>query len=221
MSGLAGAGLAAVPLLAVGLGCASLSGAPSASDPAIAACTTPLAVRLRFLEQHLEAEALYARRWWALWNGVHGGGIVVSGALAAIEDGRGERAGHVVDVAKAGIGLTENLLAPPIVKEALRELRVVDLASPGGCENRLAQAEGLLQRAAEQARRERRAWLPHLSNLALNLAGALIVAEGYHEGSGWSSGALGLVMGEIQIWTFPARAEKILAEYRRRYPHDF
>ena len=24
--------------------------------------------------------------------------------------------------------------------------------------------------------------------------------------------------GEIQIWTFPARADEILAEYRRRYP---
>jgi hypothetical protein len=46
------------------------------------------------------------------------------------------------------------------------------------------------------------------------------VAEGFHEGSGWSSGALGLVVGEIEIWTYPARAEKILEEYRRRYRQD-
>ena len=214
------AGLAAVSLLAVGLGCASLSAPPTAPDPAIARCPPPLAVRLRFLEQHLEGEARYARRWWAVWNVVHGGGIVVSGSLAGIEHGRGERAGHVVDAAKAGIGLTQNLLGPPIAKDALLQLRTVDLASPGGCERRIADAETLLLRAAEQARRERRAWWPHLSNLALNLVGAWIVAEGFHEGSGWSSGALGLVVGEIQIWTFPARADEILAEYRRRYPHD-
>jgi hypothetical protein len=207
-------------LLTVGVGCASISGPPSPPDPAISRCPPPLAVRLRFLEERIAKEALYARRWWTLWTGVHGGGLAVSGALAAIEDGRGQRASHVVDAAKASIGLTRNLLSAPIARDALTEIRRVDLAAPGGCEQRLAHAEGLLVRAAEQAHRERRSWLPHLSNLALNLIGAAIVAEGYHEGSGWSSGALGLVVGEIEIWTYPARAEKILEEYRRRYRHD-
>jgi hypothetical protein len=106
-----------------------------------------------------------------------------------------------------------------LAKDETLALRRVDHAAPGGCERRVALAEGLLERAAEQARRERRAWLPHLSNLALNLVGAWIVAESFHEGSGWSSGALGLVIGEIRIWTYPSRAERILAEYRRRFQY--
>ena len=216
----AGIGTTIAGLLAGSFGCASVGGPPSPPDPALARCPPQLAVRLRFLEERLEGEARYARRWWAVWNGVHGGGIVVSGSLAAIEDGRGERADHVVGAVQAGIGLAQNLLEPPLAKDALRELQSVDPAAPGGCERRLAQAEGLLQRAAEQARRERRSWWPHLSNLALNLVGALIVAEGFDEGSGWGSGALGLVVGEVQIWTFPARSEKILEEYRRRYPEE-
>jgi hypothetical protein len=219
MDGRARAGTTALLLLFAGLGCASISGPPSPPDPAISRCPPPLAVRLRFLEERIADEALYAQRYWTFWTGVHGGGLAVSAGMAAIEDGRGQRANHVVNAAKAGIGLTRDLLSPPLAKDALREMRGVDLAAPGGCEQRLAYAEGLLVRAAEQAHRERRSWLPHLSNLALNLIGALIVAEGYHEGSGWSSGALGLVVGEIEIWTYPARAEKILEEYRRRYRH--
>ena len=207
-------------LLVVSFGCAAVSAPPSAPDPAIARCPPELAVKVRFLEQRLEGEARYARRWWTVWNGVHGAGIVVSGSLAGIEDGRGERAGHVVDAAKAGIGLAQNLLTPPLAKDALRQLRSFDLAAPGGCQRRITEAEGLLVRAAEQARHERRSWWPHLSNLALNLVGAWIVAESFDEGSGWSSGALGLVVGELQIWTYPARSERILEEYRRRYPQE-
>jgi hypothetical protein len=212
--------LAIATALLAGLGCASLSSPPSIPDPAVARCPTPITVRLRVLEQRIEQEAHYAGRWWAVWNGVYGAGIVVSGSLAAIEDGRGQRASRAVDVAKSGIGLTQNLLDPPLAKDALRELRNVDPETPGGCQRRLADAEGLLLRAAEQARRERDSWLPHLSNLALNLVGAAIVAEGYHEGGGWSAGALGVVVGEIRIWTYPARAESIIIEYRRRYPPD-
>jgi len=75
-----------------------------------------------------------------------------------------------------------------------------------------------LHRAARQAHEERRSWRAHVGNLALNLAGAIVVAEGFDEGSGWGSGALGIVVGEIRIWTYPWQAERALAEYERRFP---
>jgi hypothetical protein len=81
----------------------------------------------------------------------------------------------------------------------------------------LARAEAQLERAVHDAHAERRSWLPHLGNLALNLAGALVVAEGFDEGSGWGSGALGFVVGEIRIWTYPWQAESTLEEYRERF----
>jgi hypothetical protein len=199
-------------------GCAALGGGPlPPPDPAIAQCAPPLAARLRFLESHLAEHARYARRWWNAWNGVYVGGIVVSGALAGIEDGRGERADQAVDAAKSVIGLTHNLIDPPTAREGVEPLRAIDTDSPAGCERRLAFAEELLRRHAEDARHERRRWLPHLGNLALNLAGALIVAEGFDEGSGWSSGAIGFVVGEIRIWTYPHQAERTLEEYERRF----
>lgn len=143
----------------------------------------------------------------------------LGGALAGFEDERGERADHAVSAAKSAIGLSRNLLAPPTAKEGVEPLRAIETTSPLGCERRLALAEELLRRHVEDARDERRSWRPHLANLALNLVGALIVAEGYDEGSGWGSGALGFVVGEVRIWTYPAQAQDTLEEYERRFRH--
>jgi hypothetical protein len=208
---------AALVLLA-GSGCATLTGpAEVAMDPALERCDGESGERLRYLEPKLGGQAVYAKRWWMAWNVIHGGGIVFSGALAATEHGRGERASEAVDAVKGAIGLSENLLHPPLAKQGTAALASIDPSSPEGCARRLALAEALLYGAAEQSHRERRTFLPHVANLALNLIGALVVAEGFHEGSGWGSGALGLVIGEVQIWTYPWQAERTLREYRARF----
>ena len=75
-----------------------------------------------------------------------------------------------------------------------------------------------MRRATEQAHVERMTWRPHLANLALNLAGALIVAEGFDEGTGWASGAIGFAIGEVRIFTYPWQARGTLDEYGRRFP---
>ena len=210
---------ACVLALAACLGCATWNeaGPPPRLD-VVDRCDAATASRLHFLEGRLARHARYAKRWWRAWNAVYGGGIVFSGALAGIEDGRGERANHVVEAVKSGIGLTHNFVAPPVVRDAPERLTAIDTAAPDGCARRLVQAEEILYRAAEQAHRERRAWRPHLANLALNLGGAAIVAEGFHEGTGWSSGALGLVFGEVHIWSFPWQAVDTLRDYERRFP---
>jgi hypothetical protein len=202
------------------LGCATWNEAGPAPrrDFAVDRCDADTAARLRFLEGRLARHARYASRWWNAWNVVYGGGIAVSGTLAGVEDGRGERADHAVGAAKSAIGLTRSLVAPPVVRDAPALLRAIDPSAPDGCARRLARAEELLERAAEQARRERRAWLPHLSNLALNLVGAVIVAEGFDEGSGWGSGALGLVVGEIRLWSYPWQAGETRRDYEARFP---
>lgn len=188
-------------------------------DPALLRCEAHVASRLRFLEPRLDSHARYARRWWWAWNGVFGGGIVFGAASAASADGRGERANQGVDAVKSVIGLAQNVLAPPVAREGVEALRALDPSRPGACAERLARAEDLLARAAQDAR-GRRGWRPHLANLALNLAGAVIVAEGFDEGTGWSSGLIGLVVGEIEIWSRPWQAEATLEEYERRFPAD-
>lgn len=201
-------------------GCATHRASPlRMPDPALDRCEAPVTARLRFLERRLDAHARYARRWWWAWNGVFGGGLAFAAASAATEDGRGARANQAVDAVKSAIGLTQNLVDPPPAREGVEALRAIDPSRPGACAERLARAEDLLARAVHDARR-RRTWRPHLVNLALNLAGALIVAEGFHEGTGYSSGALGIVVGEIEIWSRPWQAEATLEEYERRFPAE-
>ena len=91
-------------------------------------------------------------------------------------------------------------------------------STPEGCAQRLARAEQILRENAARSRRERRSWIPHAGNLALNLAGAVIVAKAFDESSGWASGALGFAVGEARIWSYPWQARGALTEYERRFP---
>ena len=108
------------------------------------------------------------------------------------------------------IGLAENLIRPPRAKDGTRDLSKIATSTPAGCAQRLARAEEILRENAAQAH-ERISWKAHAGNVALNLAGALVVAEGFgDEKSAWQSGALGFVVGEGRIWSYPWHARSTL-----------
>ena len=119
---------------------------------------------------------------------------------------------------KAGVGLTDNLLRPTPDKDGTRELRTIPTSDAQGCARRLARAEEILRENAADSHKRRFSWKAHAANLGLNLAGALIVAKGFDEPSGWTSGALGLAVGEGRIWSYPWQAPGVLSEYERRFP---
>jgi hypothetical protein len=208
--------------LALCFGCAAFhQGAPLPQpDGALAACAGSVGARLQYLEPRLAAHASYADRWWWIWNGVHATGLVYGGAMAGVEDDGGERALSAVDATKSAIGLAEGILDPPVLREGIDGVTAISVASADGCTTRLRAAEELLYAAAEEAHEERRGWLGHAGNLALNLIGALVVAEGFDEPSGWGAGALGLLVGEIELWSYPWHAEGTAREYERRFPRD-
>jgi len=177
-------------------------------------CDADTEQRLQYLEDHLAGGRRYANVWWQTWNGVYGAGI--AGARAGLTGDSGKRADHVVSAVKAGVGLADNLLRPPPAR-----LGASELAAAGGeesCAERLGRAEDLLRRNAADARKRRFSWRPHLGNLALNAAGAVIVAEGFDENRGWASGAVGLAVGELRIWSYPWQADGAWKEYQRRFP---
>jgi hypothetical protein len=213
---------AAALALATLAGCATM---PADSDlpppsPAIAGCDPAIAMRLSYLEPRLASHAEYANRWWWIWNSVHAIGLVYGGVNAGIEDDGGERAQGAVDATKSAIGLARGVLDPPALRDGYGLVEDVDTGTPQGCLQRLHAAEELLYTAAEQAHEERRGWTRHVGNLGLNTAGAAIVAEGFDEPSGWGSGALGFVVGEIEIWTYPWHAERTARDYEARFPRD-
>jgi len=194
------------------------SRADEATDPALERCTGDTGERLRYLESHLDGKRTYADRWWKTWSAVYVGGIVVEGTRAGLTGDGGERADHIVTALKSGIGLTQNLLRPPPARLGTRDLGQVSTSTPDGCAQRLARAEAILRENAQASQKNRFAWRPHLGNLALNTAGAVIVAEGFHEDRGWISGAVGLAVGELRIWTYPWQAGSAWKEYQRRFP---
>ncbi len=197
---------------------AAAARAGDGADPALERCDRDTADRLRFLESHLDEKSGYAEGYWVGWTAVYSAGIAVQGARAGLDDDAGKRADAIVSVVKAGVGLTDNLLRPPPAKDGTRELHTISTSDAGGCARRLARAEEILRENAADSRRRRFSWKAHAGNLAINLAGALIVAEGFDESSGWTSGALGLAVGEGRIWSYPWHAPGALAEYERRFP---
>jgi len=204
-----------VPMLLAALP-ASRAKAGANGDPE--SCTGDTGERLQFLEGDLDDKRTYADRWWKAWSAVYVAGIAVEGTSAGLADDSGARADHVVSAAKAGIGLTHNLLRPPPARLGTRDLEQISTRTEDGCTERLARAEAILRENAEASRKNRFAWKPHLANLALNLGGAVIVAEGFHEPRGWASGAVGLAVGELRIWTYPWQADGAWKEYQRRFP---
>lgn len=188
------------------------------SDAALERCGGDVGARLRFLEGRLEGDQRYASLWWKSWTAVYVGGIAVQGTRAAFEEEQGKRADFIVTAAKSSIGLARNLWSPPPARLGADELAGIPTDTPAGCADRLAAAEAILRRNAEDSRDERRSWIPHLSNFGLNLAGALIVAEGFDESAGWISGAVGFAVGEGRIWSYPWQAQSGLEEYERRFP---
>jgi hypothetical protein len=187
-------------------------------DPALERCAGDTGARLRFLEASLAGDRRYADLWWKGWTSVFAGGVVVQGTRAGFEGDEGQRADLIVSAAKAGIGLARSLWSPPPARLGASELASISTATPAGCEERRARAEAILRRNAEKTASERRSWIPHAANLGLNLAGALIVAEGFDEQDGWVSGAIGFAVGEGRIWSYPWQAENALAAYERRFP---
>jgi hypothetical protein len=188
------------------------------TDAALDRCERDTRDRLQFLESRLDSNGTYANGWWIGWTAVYSAGIAVEGARAGLTDDGGKRADAVVSAVKAGIGLTDNFVRPPPAKRGTRELRTISTSEPDGCARRLARAEEILHENAADSRKRRFSWKAHAANLGLNLAGALIVAKGFDESSGWTSGAVGLVVGEGRIWSYPWQPPGVLAEYERRFP---
>jgi hypothetical protein len=210
-----GRALFAAALLALGT---SARAQESRAEAALERCTGEVAGRLRFLEASLEGDRRYADLWWKGWSAVYAGGLLVQGTRAAFEEEQGKRADLIVTAAKSGIGLARDWWSPPPGRLGTSELAGLPTDTPEDCAERLARAEELLRRNAEDSRDARRSWLPHLFNFGLNLAGAVIVAEGFDESAGWASGALGFAVGEGRIWSYPWQAQSRLTEYERRFP---
>ncbi len=218
--GRAGAGsiVAALALL-----CASLVRADP--PPADAAPTDPLAelsdeeiaAREVFLEKRLRRNGRLAAAWQMGWASFYGAGFLVQTGRAVIAQSAAERADLVVSASKAIVGVVARVARPPREMQGMRPLLELPSATRLDRTNRLLVAEALLQKDARDSD-HRFHWLGHTVNAVTNLVGGLIVWLGYHDlARAAESTAIGLAVGEVQIWTQPWQGKRAWAEYRRSY----
>jgi hypothetical protein len=188
-----------------------------ADDAGYTRCSAGTSERLRFIEDRLEERRPYANYWWIGWTGFYGIGTVVQSVRAGVEDDDSKQADLVVSAAKAVIGTTRLFFWPPTARSGADAMRVVAASDESQCRERLRVGEELLRKNARESKR-RWNWVPHTINIGLNVAGGIIVHEGWDDPSrAWRSAGIGIAVGEAMIFSHPWKADGDLADYESRF----
>ena len=208
--------LAAVLIVLAALPCRAEEPAP----PVLRLSDAELAARLGFLEERLEAGRPTALAWQWGWTGFYGASLVLNGGYAAVAEDGDDRVRAVVDTVKSGVALAQTLRLvrdPLPANVGAAPMRAVPGDGRAARLERLAVGERLLLASAERA--DTRYDLGrHLLVLGGNLlGGAAILALGNAQDAAQST-AIGIAVGEAQIWSQPWRAPNDLRDYRARFP---
>ncbi len=173
--------------------------------------------RIAFVGERLDADAHGARVWMWGWGLGYTGLALGQAGLALTRDDEGERVELYVGAAKSVLGLVPVLL---VRSPALHDAGTLKVRAAGGGSDRCAVAaeagEMLERSAADEA--FARSFLAHTANVLVNGGGMLIVGLGYDR---WVTGALGaavgIAIGEVNIFTRPTAALRGRADYAARW----
>jgi hypothetical protein len=162
--------------------------------------------RVDKLESSLDGNRKNMRLWNGTWFAVYTTTAVAQGVFAAVTDDEDLRVINTIGGIKSAIAAA----AIPIIGVKTRRFK----RTGDTCAD-LTRAEAVL---AENVRlhAKGRKWLKHAGVVALNGAQLLVMGLGYDL---WVRGAvgagIGLVVGEIQIYTQPMGSRKLLRDYQR------
>lgn len=199
-------------LLVVGGACADQARAQD-----FGRCSGGTAERLSFIEQRLEERQPYARYWWMGWTSFYSLGMVIQSVRSPFEGDDSRQADFVVSAVKASFGVTRLLLWPPNSRLGADPMYVVEPVDESACRERLRLGEELMRKNARESE-SRWDWRRHVANVAINVGGALIVAEGYGDPwRGWRSAGIGIAVGEVFTFSMPWKADDDLAEYDSKF----
>ncbi len=208
---------ALVGLSFVVMGTVAAATAAHADEAGLGSCSGGTAERLTFIEDRLEERKPYAKYHWMGWTGFYGIGMVYQSAQAAGERDNSKQADLVVSAAKASIGVTRLLIWPPKAKEGAAAMRVVAPSDESACRERLRIGEELLRKNARESQ-GRWDWKRHAFNVGLNVAGGLIVSEGWDDPlRAWRAAGIGTAVGEVFIFSHPWKADDDLVEYEQKF----
>ena len=183
---------------------------PGAPSPSI---DKELELRLDYIEERLDAGKRHAQYWQNGWTGFYSVSAVAQTVLWLDADNNDDRINYVVGAIKTTGGLVDMLLRPLPGRYGADQIRALEAPSA----KRLDQAEELLQATARRAQ-EKTTWKPHLKVLGVNLLGGAAILAFGDEGDALISTALGIAVGEANIWTQPTQPIADLQDYQNRFP---
>lgn len=174
-------------------------------------------LRTEFIESRLEEDRRHAEYWQYGWSTFYAVSAVAQTALWIDADNNDDRVNYSIGAVKSVGGLVDILLRPHPGRHGATPLLDLPQETAEQKHARLERSETLLRASAERAA-SRYTWKPHIKIVGVNLiAGALIAAFG-DEGDALTSTAIGIAIGEANIWTQPTRTETDWREYQQQFP---
>ncbi len=169
--------------------------------------------RLAFLETRFRAQQTYARYWQTGFTSAWATGAVLGTVEASLSSEPDNRVPAIVTAAKAAIGTTKLLVSPHPARLGAAPLEIQRETRRATLEARVRAGERQLL-AIEHKAHERRSWVAHAANIGLNaLGGGIIVAVGNPSDAIQNVG-LGILFGEVMLWSMPKRGIEDLQDYR-------
>ena len=188
------------------------------TSQALATSDIPADYRLRmdFLEDRLEDSYKHARYWQNGWAGFYAASTVSQLALWVDADDSDDDIYYSIGALKSAGGLIDILLRPHPGRHGAEPLRGLPQDTQIQKAQRFDRGEIMLKKSAQRAA-SRNTWQPHIKVFGVNLvAGGIIAAFGDSDDALVST-ALGIAIGEANIWTQPTRPEDDWREYQQKF----
>jgi hypothetical protein len=194
----------------------SAAGPAEAVTPADTALSGPeIERRIAFIEQRLEERQRATQIWYWSWMAFNGGSMVGLGIVAGLSKHGDDKVSNGVQAGLGAIGVADLLLRQPEARygtapiaglpEDTREEKIIELRA----------AESRLHSNAEQSE-QRRSWVVHLGDAAVNGLAGLAIALAGRTSDGIIAFASGVAFGELQIWTQPSGPIIDWQDYKRQ-----
>jgi hypothetical protein len=197
------------------------SGAQSAHEGALSGDLSGLSdaeidERVDFLTDRLQEGQRNAKIWQVGFTTGWSLGIVVGTVQAATTSQSETRATAIVTATKASLGVARLLLFPHPGARGADPILAIDGSSRAANLARLEAGELQLSKTAKRAA-QRKTWLPHLSNVGINLVGGGILLGVADTSDALISAGVGIFFGEVMLWTTPWRSLQDVEDYEHRF----
>jgi hypothetical protein len=169
--------------------------------------------RIQFLRGRFRAGERHARYWQTGFTLAWATGAALGTVQASLSSEPDNRVAAVVTATKAAIGTTKLLLSPNPARLGDAPLSVQGPDARTTLEARLVAGERQLL-AIDHKARERTSWTAHAANLGLNAAGGGIIVALGNPSDAIQNAGVGVLFGEVMLWSMPRRGIDDLAEYR-------